>query len=77
MLILSNCLLCLGGRDQEALKVLLDLEENMQSNSGKIKNLIGTIYWKLGDEQKALLYLQQAVAYEPHLADAKFNLGKF
>jgi tetratricopeptide (TPR) repeat protein len=72
-LILANCFLSLGNKDQEALKILLDIEEN--NTSGKTKNLIGTIYWKLGDEDKAFDYLQQALDLEPRLADAKFNMG--
>jgi tetratricopeptide (TPR) repeat protein len=72
-LILANCFLSIGNKDQEALKILLDIEEN--NTSGKTKNLIGTIYWKLGDEDKAFDYLQQALDLEPRLADAKFNLG--
>lgn len=51
------------------------MENSHFSNNGRIKNLIATIYWKLGDEDNAFIYLQQAVAYEPHLADAKFNLA--
>ena len=72
-MILANCFLSIGNKDQEALKILLDIEEN--NTSGKTKNLIGTIYWKLGDEDKAFDYLQQALDLEPRLADAKFNLG--
>ncbi len=72
-MILANCFLSLGNKDHEALKILLNLEEN--NTSGKNKNLIGTIYWKLGDEDKAFDYLQQALDLEPRLADAKFNLG--
>ena len=70
-------MLSLGNKETEALKVLLEMENNHFSNNGKIKNLIATIYWKLGDEENALIYLQQALAYEPHLADAKFNLGTY
>jgi tetratricopeptide (TPR) repeat protein len=75
-LILANCFLSIGNKDQDALKVLLDLDKNNHSTSGKIKNLIGTIYWKLGDEDKAFTYLQHALDFEPKLADAKFNMGK-
>lgn len=74
-MILANCLLSQGNKEQEALNVLLDIEENVYNSSGKIKNLIGTIHWKLGDEDKAFIYLQQAIDVEPRLADAKFNLG--
>ena len=77
LLLLANCYLNKEGKDREALKVLTDMENNHFSNNGKIKNLIATIYWKLGDEENAFKYLQEAVALEPHLADAKFNLGKY
>ena len=60
--------------EKEALEILLNLEKS-QPNNGKIKNMIGTIYWKFGDEQNAFKYLQQANFNEPNLTDAKFNLG--
>ena len=71
---LANCYLNQENKEKEALEILLNLEKTQPSN-GKIKNMIGTIYWKFGDDQSALKYLQQANIQEPNLTDAKFNLG--
>ena len=75
LFLLANSYLNLGNKDKEALTVLGEIEKSNHFDKGKIKNIIGTIHWKLGDEETALKYLEEAIFYEPRNSDAKLNLG--
>ena len=75
LFILANCYLNLGNKEIEALQILEKIELSHDYDKGKVKNLIGSIYCKIGNSDKAVYYLQEVIAHDQNNIDAKFNLG--